>query len=121
MRKLNYPVKDIFDTNHMCEFLKPIELLHKNNNNTNLLDQTQNLKLQISQFEIINFHKNVAYSQRKAYNYQRTNFELLKTSILIDVDYKQKIIIGISPGQLSYEYYQQNKTGRLNFKQLSSP
>lgn len=58
-------------------------------------------------FQVLLFHKNVARSQRLAYNYQHTNPEFLHNKILIEMDFKQKICIGMSPRQVNAEYYNQ--------------
>ena len=52
------------------------------------------------------FHRNVARAQRNAYNKHRTA-EHLKDKILIELDYKQKIKIGMSPRQIRSEYFDQ--------------
>ena len=53
----------------------------------------------------MHFHKNVARCQREAYNEHRTNINILRDKILIEFDFKQKIVIGLSPRQISEEYY----------------
>lgn len=42
-------------------------------------------------FEI---HHNNAKRQRKAYNHHRSDKKLLKNTILIEIDFKQNIVIG---------------------------
>ncbi len=47
------------------------------------------------------------------------NVDLLRNKILIEVDYKQKIVIGMSPRQVSGEYYNQEQRsclGMVKFK-----
>ena len=53
------------------------------------------------------FHKNVAYFQRKAYNDHHTIKEKLRNKLMIEFDFKQKIVIGMSPRQVNDEYYNQ--------------
>ena len=53
------------------------------------------------------FHKNVARCQRIAYNLHHTKEEFLNNKILIEIDFKQKICIGLSPRQVSSEYFNQ--------------
>jgi len=73
-------------------------------------------------YDSILFHKHIASAQRNAYNFQRKNVENLKNKILIEVDFKQKVTIGLSPRQVSSEYYNQitrsclGKFELLNFK-----
>jgi hypothetical protein len=58
-------------------------------------------------YETVLGHRNIAHSQRNAYNRQRKDKESLKKQILIEVDFKQKISIGLSPRQINKEYYLQ--------------
>ena len=53
------------------------------------------------------FHKNVAKVQRSAYNTQRKDINLLRDKILIEIDFKEKIVIGLSPRQINKDYYNQ--------------
>lgn len=57
-------------------------------------------------YEAIFFHKKVAKAQRTAYKNHLT-VDNLRDKILIELDYKQKIKIGMSPRQVSSEYYNQ--------------
>jgi hypothetical protein len=59
----------------------------------------------LENYEAIIFHKNISSIQRAAYNKHRTDLEGLKGKLLIEMDFKQKIIIGLSPRQVSSEYY----------------
>ena len=61
----------------------------------------------LNDYEAINFHKNISECQRLAYNRDRKNLELLRNGILIEIDFKQKVTIGLSPRQVSKEYYNQ--------------
>lgn len=60
----------------------------------------------IGEYEAIVFHKNVAIIQREAYK-KHHDVAGLKNNILIEVDFKQKIKIGMSPRQVNTEYYNQ--------------
>ena len=57
--------------------------------------------------KVLLFHKNVAHCQRLAYNKHHKNIEFLRDKKMIEIDYKQKIAIGMSPRQVSAEYYNQ--------------
>jgi hypothetical protein len=59
------------------------------------------------------FHKNLARCQRLAYNNHHTNVEFLKNKIMIVLDFKQKILIGMSPRQINSEYYNQKERSCL--------
>ena len=52
-------------------------------------------------------HRNIANTQRKSYNEQRKSMNILTKNILIEVDFKQKIPIGLSPRPINKEYYEQ--------------
>ena len=41
------------------------------------------------------------------YNRDRESIELLQNHIVIELDFKQKIVTGMGPEQISYEYYRQ--------------
>ncbi len=69
-----------------------------------------NLKLstyieRLLNFEAVVEHQKNASEQRSSYNFQRKDREFLRNKILIDLDYKQKIVIGLSPVQPNSEYY----------------
>ena len=46
----------------------------------------------------------MAFFQRKAYNEHRQIKDNLKNKLLIEFDFKQKIVIGMSPRQVNDEY-----------------
>ncbi len=61
----------------------------------------------IKDYQTILFHQNIARSQRSAYNNYLKNSKDLKNKILIEIDFKQKFLIGMSPRQVSREFYNQ--------------
>ncbi|RNA02663.1 ubiquitin carboxyl-terminal hydrolase 7 [Brachionus plicatilis] len=64
-----------------------------------------------TKIESINLHSDIANRQRDSYNSMRLNLE--NDYILIDMDWKQKIMIGLSPRQPSNEY--RNQVSRTLF------
>ena len=62
----------------------------------------------LKDYEALIFHKNVARVQRNAYQNDIANIEKIRNSLLIEVDFKQKIDIGMSPKQVCSEYYNQS-------------
>ncbi len=74
----------------------------------------EKLDLTINQLiccEAIIEHKVNASIQREAYTFQRNSKEFLKNKVFIDLDFKQKIIIGLSPIQVNSEFYNlENRT-----------
>lgn len=76
----------------------------------NQLDQSsseisENLK-KIDDLKSIEHHKLIAQKQRTAYNRDRLNPNYLNDKIVIDIDFKQKIVLGSSPRQLNSEFYE---------------
>lgn len=82
----------------------------ENNEEKEVLKNTWN---KILNYQTIQFHKSIASSQREAYNSFRKDVEKLRGKILIDVDFKQKIEIGISPRQKNQEYYNKELHARV--------
>jgi hypothetical protein len=76
-------------------------------------DRSRGLITDLHDIRAILFHKNVAQSQRQAYNeHQSPTF--LKNKIMIEADYKEKIKIGLSPRQISKEFYKQEQRSCLS-------
>ena len=76
--------------------------------NPNLIN-TEIIFDKINDLKEVSYHKSIANRQRKTYNEQRSNTDLLENKILIDIDYKQKIILGEGSRQLNSEFFQGNK------------
>jgi hypothetical protein len=55
----------------------------------------------------------LAKSQRIAYKNHCKNIDLLRGKLLIVLDFKQKILIGMSPRQVNDEYYNQKQRSCL--------
>lgn len=75
------------------------------------------MKNKVQQLQLIEFHKSSAVRQKEVYNRYRTDPEFLgENSILIDVDYKQRIYFGKnSPRQLTEEFYSYGSCSLLGF------
>ena len=67
----------------------------------------------IKKLELIKFHYQIAKRQRKSYKNMLNNKKLFDDSIIIEMDYKQKILIGMSPRQVSGEFYRQQQRSLL--------
>ena len=66
--------------------------------------------------DAIKYHYAIAERQKKFYNQLRTDSELLNDSILIDIDYKQKIFFGKNgPRQKTADFYKYNSCSLLGF------
>ena len=72
------------------------------------LIQSDRLNLMINHLincEAVQTHRNNAKIQRETYKSHRTDKDFLNEKIIIDIDFKQKIVIGLSPIQCNSEYY----------------
>jgi hypothetical protein len=93
-------LEDEFDCDRLLNFFE---------DETKLIDVRKNLY----DLKTINFHKIIANRQREVYNKSRNNIEWLENAIVIELDFKQKINIGIGPRQLNTEYYVQKQKSLL--------
>ena len=88
-------------------------MLTRININDSLL-KIKDIILKINDLKSIEFHKSIAKRQREVYNKLRDNTKmrdkkLLKGKILIELDYKSKIRLGIGPRQLNKEFFLSTK------------
>ncbi|RNA26241.1 hypothetical protein BpHYR1_013587 [Brachionus plicatilis] len=124
LKILNYDKNSLFDS---IKIINDFELLGleltslvdaKTENieeNKARLELVKDLLSNLKDYEIVSFHKNIAKAQRIAYNKHHTSFDELKDKIMIEVDFKQKIVIGMSPRQVNSEYYSQISRTCLGF------
>ena len=82
-------------------------------------DQTNEAIMKIEDIRAVQFHKKIAAIQRESYNKQKSNINLLKDALLIDLDFKQKVVIGSSPRQISSEYYKHIQKSFLGISKYS--
>jgi len=73
--------------------------------NTLMSDKIESAIADLINCEAVREHKINSKVQRDIYNFQRKDKYFLKNKILIDLDFKQKIVIGLSPIQVNSEYY----------------
>lgn len=99
----------MFDTQHIKQFLDQQRQQLQNANQRDIINK---LLEDISSYEVLLFHQNIARAQRKAYNEQRTQVDELRNKLLIEVDFKQKITIGFGPRQVNTEYYDKRQRTR---------
>lgn len=69
----------------------------------------------LEDYEAIVFHKSVAKAQRAAYK-EHLTVDGLRNKVMIEIDFKQKIKIGMGPRQVSSEYYNQQERSCLGKK-----
>ena len=132
MKEENYECQESFEVEKAKLFFMDKALTLKTN-----IDVTQDLILleqlnlqygkikttvdDLNDYDAILYHKYVARCQRLAYNKHCNNIEELQNKILIELDFKQKIVIGLSPRQVSKEYYNQQAAsclGKFIFKEF---
>ena len=58
------------------------------------------------------FQINIAFYQRKANNTQRTRHSIFNKPIVIEIDFKQKIVIPKSPRQVNAEFYKLEQSNK---------
>jgi hypothetical protein len=84
------------------------EIFRKKNNG-----DTGRVSEYLKKINLLDWHRSIATRQRASYNTMKSNFP--KDSIFIELDYKQKVNIGLSPRQPSEEYYNQKQRSILGF------
>ena len=67
----------------------------------------------LNKIEILDYHRSIAERQRKSYETMKMN--LNEDSLFIEIDFKQKIKIGLSPRQINSEFYNQKQRIVLGF------
>ena len=102
---------DLFENDQNYDYDKIIDIYEqkklKIRNEISSAEKTKQQDLQSSYDQQILFHENVARAQRIAYKNDHESIQQLKETLLIELDFKQKIVIGMSPRQVNKEYYQQ--------------
>ena len=93
------------DLNKTKEFLSKriIELLKNESTEESEIKETNSLISKIKKVELLDFHYSIAKRQRESYTFLRTNIP--NDTIFIEFDFKEKIKIGMSPQQISQEYF----------------
>jgi len=61
------------------------------------------------EFREYEFHRNIAANQRSSYKNNINDIILLEEALVIEIDFKQKVMIGISPRQVNAEFYENEK------------
>lgn len=79
----------------------------------NNYEEDEAIMYELKDYKEVIFHKETADRQRRSYNEMRTDEELLKKNILIDIDFKEKIIIGMGPNQRNKDFYNYQKRSLL--------
>ena len=76
-------------------------------------EKNEHILNSLESIEDLDWHLTVAKRQRNSYNQMKANVP--EGYLFIELDYKQKLTIGLSPRQLSEEYYEQRQRTVLGF------
>jgi len=102
----DFQIGEEFEIEKLIEYLeRKLEFERANANDPDRMTFYNFLIHKLGKMETVLGHKSVKNIQRQAYNYQRKNIEYLNGKILIELDFKQKIMIGVSPRQVNKEFY----------------
>jgi 3-hydroxy-3-methylglutaryl CoA synthase len=124
IKEFNFSVGEVFEISKLKKyhFDAAVEIKTKLNEasyNSNFNELNKNYEKHkesielISDYEQILFHQNVSKLQRECYNKHHNSVQNLKNKILIELDFKQRIKIGMSPRQIGQEYYEQESRSCL--------
>ena len=108
--------KNEFEDNEDTKFYLNTKNILNYFKNSEQLEKTQKILSLGKELVAIKFHRKIAKIQRDSYKKMKNDMDLLKDSIMIELDFKQKIVIGSSPRQVSSEYYshiQKSLLGKL--------
>ena len=109
-------VGDCLDPKKLIKFLVSKKRSETDLDNTVAIEK--NILL-VEQFGIIYEHRRIKNIQRESYNKDISSIDILEGKILIEIDFKQKIKIGMSGRQVNEEYYNQEQRSCLGDQILS--
>ncbi len=92
-----------------------LALLDKQQTTNDTTITHENLAINLELLRQLEYHIYIAQRQKNAYNQMTSNISYYDNSILIDYDFKQKLVFGLSPRAKSYEYYFQKQASLLGF------
>ena len=99
-----------FDMNDLFQYYKDE---FEKSENEGLKERLETIIKKIEHIKELDFHREMAHKQRIVYNEMRKDNSYLKENLLIELDYKQKLLIGLGP--LSGSYYKQRQISYLSF------
>ena len=82
-------------------------MMQRGNTGEFIVEQKEKIEsciIKVNELKVINMHRFVAKTQREAYINQKNDTKLLLNSLLIDIDFKQKIVIGKINRKIIYIY-----------------
>lgn len=86
-------------------FEKKMTLELVNTSRSHKLAELDTIVKRLRKLELLEFHYSIAQRQRKCYLNFKDNID--EETLFIDFDFKMKIKIGMSPEQVSYEFFKQ--------------
>lgn len=102
----DFQLSDEFEIGKLIRYLEgKIDLEKAEANDEEKITFYEFLVHKLGKMETVLGHKSIKNIQRLAYNNQRKNIKFLSDKILIELDFKQKIMIGVSPRQVNKEFY----------------
>lgn len=82
-------------------------------NNETVSSTKKSVMESLDDLETLEYHRSIAEKQRSSYKTMKDN--LAKDTLFIELDYKEKLKIGLSPVQISKEFYSQKQRSLLGF------
>ena len=77
--------------------------LLKSNSKSDGLNNVKKILERLRKIELLDFHYNISRRQRESYNRLKQNVP--DDTIFLELDFKERIKIGLSPEQISQEFY----------------
>ena len=99
--------------NEISTFFEMYILTLKLDDQLNEIKLINSIRNRLNEIQLLDYHKLIAKRQRNSYIQMKKN--LPEGSILIEIDFKQKIKIGMSPKQINSEFYKQKLRYFLGF------
>ena len=103
-----HSISDINEPNYAM-FLNYLKT--KNQNNKIVSNSIEKIEKSM----LLDEHKKITTRQRLAYNQMKNDVELLANSILIEIDFKQKIHLGAGPRNVSGDFYVEQQRSFIGF------
>lgn len=105
MEKINIAWSETIDIKQIIGFLdekrnelQQLDLAIENNQRDEIEDQLKQIRTAkelLLDYDSLLFHQHIARAQREAYNKHRSNVDELRNKILIEIDFKEQIVIGL--------------------------
>ncbi len=77
--------------------------LLKSNSKSDQINDVKKILERLKKIELLDFHYNISRRQRDSYNRLKQNVP--DDTVFLELDFKERIKIGLSPEQISQEFY----------------